>query len=918
MLRIREVTSSSHAKTYYGAADYYSQGQETVGLWGGRLAALLGLVGTVDKISFDRLCDNLRPDGTPLTQRTNDARRVAYDFTFSAPKSFSVLEALAGEGDRLQLLAAFDEAANETMAEAEADMQTRIRVGGQEADRSTGNMVWAAFDHSTSRPVEGQVPDPHRHRHAVVFNATFDPVEGRIKAGQFAGIKRDGEYFTAAFYSRLAGRLEALGYAIDRQGGKTWEVAGVPQAVIETFSKRTHEVEAEHAERLRSDPDYHPENKHELGAKTRSKKQKELTPPELRAAWDAQLTRDDHDALAAVYRRDQPAAREVSPAEAVRFAIDHLSEKLSVVPERELKRVALLHSLGSVLPEAIGRELASPPHGVVTVEIDGRRMATTHELQREEDAIAGFAARGLGTLEPVGIAAGLSREMPDGKRLNDGQWKAVNGLLESENRVNLVEGPAGAGKSSMLVKFDEGMRLAGQSVTYLATTAKAAEVLEKDGFDAHTVARFLVDPGMQTAARGGRVVIDEASMLGHRDAYRLVRLAESLDLKLIFLGDPMQHGSVPRGSFLHVLKEYGCIRPHKLTQILRQDSPEYRAATGLLSEGRTLEGFDALDSLGWVRELGDAERYQAVAAEYLQALDDRKTVLVVSPTHAEAAKVTDAIRGELRRAGRIGTEDHAFARLVVVDASEAERGQVTTYRPGDVLQFHQNAKGGFKKGDRLTVGEPAAVPLAEAARFSLYRPRPIGLTEGDVIRFTGTVKTMDGKHTLKNGATCTVAAITPGGNLRLDNGWLVGRDAGHFRHGVVETSFGAQGRTVGRAILAMSAASLPATNQEQLYVSASRARERTTLYTDDKAAVRLAVGRSSQKLAALDLRPKQPAKTRLDGWERWQEGRKRRRGFLERLRAALPLHHLPHGPMPRKGQTDRVTGRQDMGGSHDR
>ena len=377
--------------------------------------------------------------------------------------------------------------------------------------------------------------------------------------------------------------------------------------------------------------------------------------------------------------------------------------------------------------------MLSPRHGLIAQEIDGRRMATTAELQREEDFIAGFAARGLGTLEPVGIADGLERG-----RLNDGQWQAACGLLESENRVNLVEGPAGAGKSLMLGTFDQGMRLAGQSVTYLATTAKAAEVLEKDGFDARTVARFLVDEKMQAAARGGRVVIDESSMLGHKDAVRLFHLAEKLDLKLVFVGDPMQHGAVPRGSFLHVLKEYGCIRPFKLTQIMRQESPEYRAAAELLSEGRTLEGFDALDSLGWVKELGDdAERVRQVAAEYLDATRDGKSILVVSPTHREAAAITDAIRTELRSAGKLGGEDHAFSRLVAVDSTEAERGQATTYRAGDVLQFHQNAKGGFKKGDRLTVADPAAVPLAEAAKFSLYRPASIGLAEGDAIRFHG-------------------------------------------------------------------------------------------------------------------------------------------------------------------------------------
>ena len=38
-----------------------------------------------------------------------------------------------------------------------------------------------------------------------------------------------------------------------------------------------------------------------------------------------------------------------------------------------------------------------------------------------------------------------------------------------------------------------------------------------------------------------------------------------------------------------------------------------------------------------------------------------------------------------------------FTRLVDANASEAERGQALTYRPGDVIQFHQNAKGGFTK-----------------------------------------------------------------------------------------------------------------------------------------------------------------------------------------------------------------------------
>src|SRR5438067_805398 len=113
MLRVTQQDNASAAKDYYSKADYYSEGQEIIGAWGGRGAQLLGLEGTVDKDSFDRLCDNLDPrNGRPLTVRTRSDRTVGYDFTWSVPKSVSVLYAMTG--DR-QILDAFREAADETM-----------------------------------------------------------------------------------------------------------------------------------------------------------------------------------------------------------------------------------------------------------------------------------------------------------------------------------------------------------------------------------------------------------------------------------------------------------------------------------------------------------------------------------------------------------------------------------------------------------------------------------------------------------------------------------------------------------------------------------------------------------------------------------------------------------------------------------
>src|ERR1700677_345530 len=264
MIRVTQQNSGAAAKKYYATADYYSEGQEIVGCWGGKGASRLGLEGTVDKLSFERLCDNLdAKTGKQLTARTRTERRGGDGFTVSVPKSVSLLYAMSGDEG---ILDAFRASVDETMREMEAEMKTRVRRKGADIDRTTGNMVWAEFIHTTSRPVDG-IPDPQLHAHVFVFNTTWDEEERRWKAGQFSDLKRDAPYFQAAFRVRLANKLQDLGFGVERKRDD-FEIAGIPKDVLGRFSRRTAVIEKV-AEKLGITD---PKRKDVLGAETREKK----------------------------------------------------------------------------------------------------------------------------------------------------------------------------------------------------------------------------------------------------------------------------------------------------------------------------------------------------------------------------------------------------------------------------------------------------------------------------------------------------------------------------------------------------------------------------------------------------------------------------------------------------------------------
>jgi ATP-dependent exoDNAse (exonuclease V) alpha subunit len=414
-----------------------------------------------------------------------------------------------------------------------------------------------------------------------------------------------------------------------------------------------------------------------------------------------------------------------------------------------------------------------------------------------------------------------------------------------------------------------------------APSAEASRgTLREAGFkDAETVARFLTDPKLQRQAAGQLVWIDEAGLLSMKDMSAVFALADRLDARILLSGDRRQHGSVERGAALRLLEEQAGLVPAEVKEIQRQ-SGAYKEAVKALSDGQAAEGFRRLDELGWIREIPTNERYRQLAADYVETALAGKQALVISPTHFEGERITAEIRGELKGEGKLGGDEREFIVLENANLTEAERRDQVNYGPRDVLVFHQNAKG-FTRGERVAVNGDHRLPVDQANRFQLFHTSKLKLAPGDRVRITHNGFTADGKHRLNNGALYQVKEFDERGNIVLANGWTIGRDWGFIDHGYVVTSHASQSKTVDRVFVGQASESLAASSREQFYVSMSRARQQTIVYTDDKAALLDAVSGSDERLTASEL---------VDGSRRRLPERQReqyREMAAERLREEL-------------------------------
>ncbi len=192
-----------------------------------------------------------RPGTNPATGQPWD--RVAYnDLVFSAPKSVSVEFAAAraaGDEGRAQLLIHdVDELARVAVGRF-AELLPLARRGAGSREPMMASPVALFNTHSTARPVRGQsVGDPQLHVHMRILNLAKG-ADGEWSSVNFRVLYHNIRILNGLAESELQSRLRARGYETvpavhgDRRRWQSFELARVPQRVIDATSTRQAQVE---------------------------------------------------------------------------------------------------------------------------------------------------------------------------------------------------------------------------------------------------------------------------------------------------------------------------------------------------------------------------------------------------------------------------------------------------------------------------------------------------------------------------------------------------------------------------------------------------------------------------------------------------------------------------------------------------
>jgi conjugative relaxase-like TrwC/TraI family protein len=753
-----------------------------------------------------------------------------FDLTFSVSKSVSVLWGLADADTQTRLVEAHHEAVAEVLAFFEREVAT-TRAGanarnGAVAQHEVVGVAATAYDHWDSR-----CGDPQLHTHVVVSNKVRTVYDQKWRSLDSIPIHRSvvaiSEHYNAVLADILTRRFGVQWNRRDRGADRNQalEITGVSEELLAEFSNRSREIDIE-TDRLieeyaatygrRPSPKTIVELRATATIATRPEKELHSL-AELTDGW-RQRAEDLLDTGSTEWARGITAGVSAPTLRAEDVPLDVVArvgqQVIGVVGE---KRSTWRHwnLWAEASRQTMEWRFATPRdrEAVVGMVVDAAtqaslrltppELATSPDAFRREDGSSRFRpqhstvfssadllaaedrllvranTRTAPTLKPSLIKAAVSRAVL-GHRLTEGQAQALTMIAGSGRQVDLLVGPAGAGKTTAMRALHAAWTTTHgpASVVGLAPSAAAAQVLADDlGIACDNTAKWLHehDHGRAEFKPGQLVIIDEAALAGTHTLDKITGLATEAGAKVLLVGDWAQLQSVDAGGAFSMLVEASDDTP-ELVEILRFDHDWEASATAALRENDT-------DVIGIyvrndrVREGNTDAMTDAAYDAWRHDIQAGLASVLVTEAKATVEKLNQRARAERILAG----ETEPGREVELAYGNRASAGDLIVTRRN---QRHlRSLRGGWvHNGDRWRITDVTPDGSVIAARIDQ--------------KSAGTV-------------------VLPAAYVRE-----------HIDLGYAITAHRAQGSTVDTAHVLASGA----TNRENLYVSMTRGRKSNTVY----------------------------------------------------------------------------------------
>jgi exodeoxyribonuclease V alpha subunit len=652
-------------------------------------------VGSMDGDAYEQWVAGIDVDtGCKKGRVREDPNALRFvEVAVNGPKTWSLAAALHPEVSEA-LDAAQDRAANQIVGWVAQHATTRIGPRGRQVQVLVERIEAAVIRHYTSR-----AGDPHRHLHLQVNARVF--AAGAWRGLHSVGVRDMIEAINGIGHAAVAtdpefrAVLAARGFTLDAETGEIEQLV----SYVGAFSARTGQIHR---------------NIDRYEAEWRREHPGEEPGPRLRELWDrrawaearpdkvvptdgADLVARWNDELRALGYRDptDPAALDATQVGwidrdwAADWVISHLGAKRSAWNAADIRgtvevllaqtnlvadpaaRIELAEDITARAAERSVRLLAAPD-----VPEHVRSLTSQHVAKVETDLVHRLARRGE---KPA------RRVRPQGRGLVrvDPTQVAVVGALAGDGQLVVVEGAAGAGKTTALRSAHTVLAQQGHRLLVVTPTLKAAQVaVAETGADGHSAAWLIHQHGWRwdddgrwarrpdaTTDRVARLqpqdllLVDEAGMLDQDTARALLTIADEAGARVALVGDRHQLPAVGRGGVLdHALALAHPTAVVTLEKVHRFTDPGYAALSLRMRTGNDPAAvFDALHRRGSiVIHPSEAERTAALAEA--GAAGD----LVLADTCEHVVSLNAAIRGQRRAAP--ASEDSAAADSSLVTA----------------------------------------------------------------------------------------------------------------------------------------------------------------------------------------------------------------------------------------------------------